>query len=408
VLKHNALAADANANLLGVFDGLTGLSRVAVAVSGGSDSVALLCLAAAWQVSLHGPKDVVAVTVDHGLRNGSAEEAEQVHAWCRTLRIPHETLRWMGVKPTTGIQAKARSARYDLMSDWCRANRVPVLMTGHTADDQAETVLMRQARTSSDRSLAGIWPENEWRGVKIMRPLLTQRREDLRCYLREMGQGWLEDPSNENDRFERVRVRKTLGGAADLSVVAGDAQLRVKALDAALADWLRLHCVVDDYAVLRFQRSAFEIEKPELQISILSHCLRVAGDGERPERAVSEGMARWISAGQSSRRSGNGAVVSARRHVIEVMREPGRIRDRFVKVPDSGQVVFDGRFIVSAPVGSMVGPMGLPPALKRPKDVPGLAFSAIPMVKLAEGRTVCAVKSNQDGIFAMLCERFSV
>jgi hypothetical protein len=90
------------------------------------------------------------------------------------------------------------------------------------------------------------------------------------------------------------------------------------------------------------------------------------------------------------------------------MREPARIRERFAVVGDTGSLVFDGRFIVRAPPGAEVGPMGVKPVLRRPKDVPGLAFSALPVVRMADGRHICPVKSCNDGISATLCERFSL
>src|SRR5690606_12644273 len=114
--------------------------------------------------------------------------------------------------------ARARQARYDLMNDWCRANGATVLMTAHTLDDQAETVLMRLARTSSLDSLAGIPKLGQWQGLKVFRPLLGERRETLRQYLRALGQEWIEDPSNDDPRFERVRIRKIMPLLSDIGI----------------------------------------------------------------------------------------------------------------------------------------------------------------------------------------------
>jgi tRNA(Ile)-lysidine synthase len=404
------LAADTTLGLNGIFDGLTGFSRVAVAVSGGSDSMALLRLVVDWQSQPNGPRDVDALTVDHGLRPESASETKEVSAWCASLGVTHLTLRWQGEKPSTGIQAKARTARYDVISDWCREQRVPMVMTAHTADDQAETVLMRQQRTTTDRSLAAIWPENEWRGIKLLRPLLAVRRETLRDYLRALGQAWLEDPSNSNPVFERVRIRQNMAGEniVALQALAMSAQTRVTAADAELTAWLAIHMKVDDYAVIRLPRLMMQDIALERRIDVLSWVLKAAGDGKTPERANVEAIATWLADGRENRRSANGAIVSARRHVIEIMREPGRIRSRFVETPESGRVLFDDRLEVTAPPGSKVGPMGLPPLLKRPKDVPALAFSSLPVVKLADGTPYSAVKSGRRDISAMLCERFRV
>jgi tRNA(Ile)-lysidine synthase len=403
-------AAEPTQALNGIFDGLTGFSRVAVAVSGGSDSMALLRLVADWRSQPNGPREIYALTVDHGLRLDSAAEAENVSIWCAGLGVNHMTLRWQGEKPTSGLQAKARTARYDIMSEWCREQRVPIVMTAHTADDQAETVSMRQQRTNTDRSLAAIWPENEWRGIKLLRPLLAVRRETLRDYLRGLGQTWVEDPSNANPVFERVRVRNALAeqDVGPLHAVAVSAQARVRLADAELQSWLEDYVTVDDYAVIRLPRATLQILKTAQIIDVMAWALSAGGDGQTPERANVEAIAAWLVDGRENRRSASGAIVSARRHVIEIMREPGRIRSRFVETPESGRVVFDDRFEVTAPPGSKVGPMGPPPLLKRPKDVPALAFSSLPVVKLTDGTAYHAVKSNRSDISAMLCERFRV
>jgi tRNA(Ile)-lysidine synthase len=402
------LAADLTSGLDGIFRGYMGLTRVAVAVSGGSDSMALLRLVADWRGKQSAPREVVALTVDHGLRVESKSEALQVTRWCAPLGVPHHVLNWQGEKPETGVQAKARVARYDLMTDWCRENDFPALMTAHTADDQAETVTMRQERTDSDRSLAGIWPENEWRGVKLIRPLLDERRESLRSYLRGLRQEWLDDPSNENEVFERVRVRKAMDerDVGGLAAVALDAQARVLVQDGLVKAWLGLHLQVDEFAVVRLPRGSFLRENPDVQTDILSWVIAAAGGGDRPERSAVAAVRDWIIQGHESRRSVGGAIVSARRMAIEVMREPGRLRDRPVAVPESGRVLFDGRFEVTAPAGAQVSPVGLKPLLRRPRQVPALAFSALPMVRFADGTAVCAVQSGRGDISATVCERF--
>jgi tRNA(Ile)-lysidine synthase len=285
---------------------------------------------------------------------------------------------------------------------------VPVLMTAHTADDQAETVAMRRERTSSDRSLAAIWPENEWRGVKLLRPLLSARRTTLQTYLTNLVQPWLDDPSNLNRRFERIRMREALAGQNIdvLQHMAIKAQDNVRLADAERRAFLQHYLSVDDYAVLRVSRQALMAQSPDSRIDILSWLLAAGGDGSPPERAIAVSISLWLEAGRESRRSANGAIVSARRHSVEVMREPARIRSRFVAVPESGRVTFDERFEVTAPVGSLVGCMGLPALCRRPKSVPALAFSALPVVKLTDATLHSAVKSGRDDITAMLCERF--
>ena len=201
-------------------------------------------LAAAWRQR----PDFTVLTVDHGLRTGSAAEAQQVGQWSAGLGLQHVLLRWDAAKPVTALQAKARAARYDLMTNWCDAQGVAWLLTAHTLDDQAETVLMRLARTSSIDSLAGIPAVGQWCGVGLFRPLLGLRREALRAALRARGVPWIDDPSNTDERFERVRIRQALPLLATLGVsterLAGHAaELREIAdgLWRAAGDWVALH-----------------------------------------------------------------------------------------------------------------------------------------------------------------------
>jgi tRNA(Ile)-lysidine synthase len=189
-------------------------TSIAIAVSGGADSAGLLLLAAAaW------PGRVTALTVDHGLRDGSAAEAALVAAECARRGMPHRLLGWEGNKPAAGVQAAARAARYRLMTEWCAAAEVGVLMTAHHADDQAETLLMRLARGSGSGGLAGIRVRRQLApGVVLLRPLLGVRRADLAAIAVAAGWPVTDDPSNANPRFLRTRARAALAAAPWLDV----------------------------------------------------------------------------------------------------------------------------------------------------------------------------------------------
>jgi tRNA(Ile)-lysidine synthase len=198
-------------------DHLSPGSHLAVAVSGGADSLALLVLAAEWARARPGVR-ITALTVDHGLRPGAAAEAAHVAAVARALDAGHAILRWQGRKPRTGLQAAARAARYRLMAEWCAQSGVRDILLAHTLDDQAETILMRLASGSGLDGLAAMAPDarlpvpsSETHGVRLLRPLLNLPKARLMATLAARGIGWCEDTSNEDAGFERVRLRQAAG-----------------------------------------------------------------------------------------------------------------------------------------------------------------------------------------------------
>ncbi|MCL2749195.1 MAG: tRNA lysidine(34) synthetase TilS [Alphaproteobacteria bacterium] len=175
---------------------------VALAVSGGVDSIAMLY----WYAAAGLP--CVALTVDHGLRKDSKTEAAAVKKMATRLNIPHEILHWKGIKPICGIEAAARKARYELMLDYCRKNNIGVLMTAHQADDQIETFLMHLARGSGVYGLGGIREQSERDGIIIARPLLHVFRKELKDWCDTNGVKYFLDKMNEDESFTRVRIRK--------------------------------------------------------------------------------------------------------------------------------------------------------------------------------------------------------
>lgn len=181
---------------------------VAVGVSGGADSLALV-LQAAEELAVFGRK-VVALTVDHGLRPTSRLEAEYVAGLMQKYGIEHHILTWTGKKPTTGIEEAARQARYALIAEWCSQNNVHVLLTAHHAKDQAETFLMRLQRGSGLEGLCGIREYSVREGLVILRPLLAVNPENLRDYLRQRAIVWVEDESNRDTTFLRGKIRQYL------------------------------------------------------------------------------------------------------------------------------------------------------------------------------------------------------
>jgi tRNA(Ile)-lysidine synthase len=232
-----------------IFSHIDFTSGAVAAVSGGSDSTALLLLLKHHLDRTAPATKLLAVTIDHGLRPGSAAEAQAVTRLCATYGISHRILAWSGPKPSTGLPAAAREARYRLLAEAARADGIGLILTGHTADDQAETVLMRHARDDgrgfaemAGRGLAGMAPGAlyDWREW-IVRPLLGTRRSALRDFLRGKHVGWADDPTNIDEAFERPRVRAALAGESvehmeGALMLAGQAAVERRQLGASAAD----------------------------------------------------------------------------------------------------------------------------------------------------------------------------
>ena len=154
-----------------LFAGLAAFPHIALAVSGGRDSMALACLVARWAAARPGWPRLTALIVDHGLRAGSQGDAEVAGDWCAKAGVPHRILVWEGDKPRTRIEERARQARYDLLLGWCRAQGVAALALAHHLDDQSETVLMRLARASGVDGLAAMRVRTERAGIAVLRTL---------------------------------------------------------------------------------------------------------------------------------------------------------------------------------------------------------------------------------------------
>ncbi len=202
---------DVEANTL--FAGLEGLRGLVLAVSGGSDSTALLVLAARWAKRLKRAPKLLAVTVDHGLRPEAKREAAAVRRLARALGVRHRAMPWRGEKPASGLQAAARAARYRLLAEAAVDAGFEHILTAHTLDDQAETVLFRLARGSGLTGLSGMAYASAvpvragGASLFLVRPLLPVSKARLLCTLREAGIDYSEDPSNRDPRFTRTRVR---------------------------------------------------------------------------------------------------------------------------------------------------------------------------------------------------------
>ena len=191
-----------------LFCGLVSEMAIAVAVSGGPDSLALAALMARWRDQLNDPPRLHALVVDHGLRPESAVEAQRTGRTLKALGLDATIVTLSGL-PASNVHAAARVARYDAMTDWMALNGFDVLATAHHRDDQLETVIMRMAR-DTDAGIAGIPASGWWADRRLVRPLLSLPKSRLVATVRSFGLDPVLDPSNDDPRFERARVRHAI------------------------------------------------------------------------------------------------------------------------------------------------------------------------------------------------------
>ena len=257
--------------------GIRSGDALAVAVSGGADSMALL--KAAVDFGKQNGNRVIALTVNHGLRPESAAEARQVADWAHTLGIEAEILVWRGEKPQTGIEQAARNHRYALLFDACRRLKIRNLLLGHHKRDQAETFLMRQARHSGEIGLAGMSAVKSFAFGKMLRPFLGVEPSELRAFARENGLSWVEDPTNATTQFERGRLRQTVSAevledAFRQTVLYGKKR---RVLEEKTADFYRRFLTLSPMGYALLPQDAFETENPVLPYA-LGEILRVVAN----------------------------------------------------------------------------------------------------------------------------------
>lgn len=325
--------------------------EIAIACSGGPDSMALAVLAHEWAVSRSG--QAVALIVDHGLRDGSAAEAALTRRRLNSTGIKAYILKWTGDKPARGIQEEARRARYSLLEEWCRRRGVLHLLLAHQRDDQAETVLQRLVRASGPKGLAAMAPMRETGNVRLLRPLLSVPRRRLMATLSVRKIDSVDDPSNRNFAFERVRQRaampvlRTLGLTPEsLTGVAQRFALERQDIESETGLALARHASVfeEGYATLP---SAFLSQTGKRTVlDVLDSLICAVGGRRYPTRRERlERLYRGLENGAVGRgRTLSGCMVRSDGETILIAREPGRILP--VDIEEGAEVLWDGRFRV--------------------------------------------------------------
>jgi tRNA(Ile)-lysidine synthase len=380
--------------------------RLAVAASGGADSLSLCLLARDWAAARGGR--VTALTVDHGLRPASEAETAQVSAWMARHAIEHRVLRWRGEKPTTAIQEKARVARYRLLCGWCRDNAVLHLLLGHNADDQAETVLQRLLRGSGTDGLAGMSALVHTAEVRLLRPLLACRAIDLRSFLRQRGEDWIEDPSNRDPRFFRTRLRASLPAieAAGLCrhtlLTAAERMAAARAaMREAVVALLAKCCRVHPMGFARMDRAAMAATPIEIAVKALARVIMMIGGSTR-ECAVEQvrrSYERLLGADCRGSVTLGRCLIVGRRSELLACRERRNLPAPRTILPQQ-EILWDGRFLLRV--------MSLEPTASpwhvRPMQKEDWRILRAYSANLLERSTVTLV----GGALPVLCDRYDL
>ncbi len=315
---------------------LAGEPAVVLAVSGGPDSLALMWLAARWRRARKRGPDLIAVTVDHGLRPEAAREAREVKRLAGEWGLAHHTRRWRGDKPETGLPAAAREARYALLAGVARRCGARCIVTAHTRDDQAETVVMRLSRGSGLTGLRGMAPATERDGVMLLRPLLDIGKARLIATLRRAGVAYADDPTNRDPRYTRPRWRALMPALAEQGADARTlARLaaRLARADAALelmtdAAERYLALTRRDGARAGVEAAAFAVLAEEIRVRLLLRAIDRAGEAGRAElgkvEALAQALAVAAQGGGRLKQTLAGALISLERGRIRVIAAPPR------------------------------------------------------------------------------------
>ena len=352
--------------------------RIAVAVSGGCDSLALCLLAERWARARGGM--VFGLTVDHRLRPESGAEAAQVRRWLAARAIAHRTLRWTGTRRSSGIQEAARAARLALLTGWCRRAGVLHLLLGHQREDQAETALQRLVRGSGIDGLAAMAPlrlalEPEGSGTRLLRPLLAVPRAALIATLTQGDQPWIDDPSNRDARHTRPRLAAALAelGAEGLSAARLARSARRAAGDRAALDRLSTDLLAacahpSPAGFVSVDAGALRRAPPALALRALGSALATVSGAPHPPRLERlERLARRLFDDSARAATLGGCRVVPKDGRIVICREPAAAAQ--VRTLEPGEsALWDRRFVVS--LGRSAGPG---PFLVRRLGTDGLA-----------------------------------
>ncbi len=327
---------------------------LAVAVSGGSDSLAACHIAANVCRRLEIP--LRALTVDHGLRPEAADEALKVKNWLQSAGIEQTTLKWQGPFPKTGIQKAAREARYNLLFEECNRLGISRLLLGHQLEDQLETLLMRLSKGSGVQGLAAMQSMSQRGKMSLLRPFLTVSRAELREYLTSRQQEWIDDPSNENPAYTRTQLGSVLqslialpgSNMEALALSSTRLQRAEQALETMTQGYMSEFPVISPFGFVSFRHDFYRKMPEEIAIRFLQRLfIFVRGDGVGPSLSILEKLLSKIRTDRDLKTATlYGCQFRFHKGDWMICREPGRKGLPIMQMQDRASQQWDDRYVV--------------------------------------------------------------
>ncbi|RKE83827.1 tRNA lysidine(34) synthetase TilS [Rhizobium sp. AG855] len=364
-------------------------TRLLVAISGGSDSTGLLlALKQALETANHPlPHSLCAVTVDHRLRADSTKEARAVKALCERLSIPHRILEWTGEKPRSGLSAAARNARYGLLAQAADTLAADAVVTGHTLDDQVETIAMRAERSTeaalglSGMACATLYERRLW----VLRPFLQTTREAIRTFLTDAGETWIDDPSNDDTRSERVRIRN-LRLEPDLAAITGAGQAR-RELSAQAAGWIARHARPVGMQAIQISLADTPAPTEAVRHALSTLAAILGGRPHRPAKTALDRLTTHLAKTGDFALTLSGCLIVRRKANLFLTRERRGLLP--LPLPAGERRIWDGRYEIANHAGTdLIVTPG--PSMAIAADLPHRMRTAMlansPHIRTSEGK----------------------
>lgn len=367
---------------------------ILIGLSGGADSRALLIVASRW-ARLKG-REVHALVADHAFRDDSAAEARRASAMAEAESVPARIIRRTGLRPATGVQAAARSFRLTALAEEARRIGADTILLGHNADDRSETVWMRVSHGAQASGLAAmpftaphpLWPVGQ--GLTIARPLIDQSRAAVRSWLKQQGLDWIDDPSNEDPAYTRIRVRRTVSAIRErgfdpqrLAALSEDAGAVEDALSNTAARHFAALVELTGWGGARMAASLTDLPD-QIFHRVLAAAIAAVSGRPLPSPQAVDAIGLGLKSGAAA--TGGGAALTYWQGAAWLVREPGRTPPAAIALKAGQSSVFDGRFEVSAgekPVS--VAPLGSDythfPRRDCLDQLPGLARPTLPAMR---------------------------